>query len=106
MSIQLYNLARPSFIRCLKRAVVFFLIIVISACEQTQPVMTQVPPPAVSTYVISMNSVGDYREFVARTLASKKANLTARVILTSASFGTNGSRRLKSTSGAIARVCG
>ena len=79
MSIQLYNLARPSFIRCLKRAVVFFLIIVISACEQKQPVMTQVPPPAVSTYVISMNSVGDYREFVARTLASKKANLTARV---------------------------
>ncbi|MGB1262353.1 MAG: efflux RND transporter periplasmic adaptor subunit [Cognaticolwellia sp.] len=79
MYIQLNNLAKFSFRHLAKYGLVLSASVVLSACGQKEPVMTQAPPPAVSTYVISMNSVGDYREFVARTVASKKADLTARV---------------------------
>jgi len=48
------------------------------ACGQ-QEVKTKPPAPAVSVYTISTEDIGSYREFVARTEASKEANLRARV---------------------------
>lgn len=48
------------------------------ACGETVQ-MSETPPPAVSTYIIKTEDIGSYREFVARTQASKEANLRARV---------------------------
>ncbi len=48
------------------------------ACGETVQ-QSETPPPAVSTYVIKTEDIGSYREFVARTEASREANLRARV---------------------------
>ncbi len=48
------------------------------SCGKKEPVMKH-PAPAVSVYTISTEDIGSYREFVARTEASKEANLRARV---------------------------
>ncbi len=48
------------------------------ACSEPQaPAKT--PAPAVSTYEVQVKEIGSYREFVARTEASKEASLRARV---------------------------
>ena len=52
----------------------FFLL---SCGEEQQQVKT--PPPAVSVFKVEMQPVGRYREFVARTEASKEVELRARV---------------------------
>jgi membrane fusion protein (multidrug efflux system) len=52
--------------------------VLLSACGKTE-VAQQAPPPAVSVYKIKTQEIGKYREFVARTVASKEANLRARV---------------------------
>ncbi|MGL1955919.1 MAG: efflux RND transporter periplasmic adaptor subunit [Colwellia sp.] len=53
-------------------------LLILTACSQPEE-KRQTPPPAVSVYQINTEEVGSYREFVARTQASKKANLRARV---------------------------
>jgi len=70
------KLSSPRFIR--NTAIVATLLI-ITACGQKEQTVQKAPPPAVSTYVVSMDKIGDYREFVARTVASKEVELTARV---------------------------
>lgn len=79
MSIQLSNFSNFSSLRFIKSAAILTALLSISACEQQSQVAQQAPPPAVSTYVVSMDKIGDYREFVARTVASKEVELTARV---------------------------
>ncbi|HBY87956.1 MAG TPA: efflux transporter periplasmic adaptor subunit, partial [Colwellia sp.] len=54
------------------------LSLTLSACGKEE-VKAKPPAPAVSVYAIQSKSVGGYREFVARTEASKEANLRARV---------------------------
>lgn len=50
----------------------------LSGCGQPE-VKIQPPAPAVSVYKVKSQSVGGYREFVARTQAYKEADLRARV---------------------------
>jgi membrane fusion protein (multidrug efflux system) len=50
----------------------------LSACSKEE-VKRKTPPPAISVYTIKTDEIGGYREFVARTVASKEANLRARV---------------------------
>jgi len=50
----------------------------LTACGE-QEVKVKPPAPAVSVYTIKTQPIGGYREFVARTEASKEANLRARV---------------------------
>ncbi|TYK65641.1 efflux RND transporter periplasmic adaptor subunit [Colwellia echini] len=50
----------------------------LSACSEPE-VKMQPPAPAVSVYSIKAESIGGYREFVARTEAFKTADLRARV---------------------------
>ena len=78
MFTQLNNLSIFSFKYLAKYIVVAIFSVFIIACEQKQQTVPPAPP-AVSTYKVSMDKVGNYREFVARTVASKKADLTARV---------------------------
>ena len=61
-----------------KVCIIALLPLTIFACGQ-QEVKRKPPAPAVSVYTISTENIGSYREFVARTEASKEANLTARV---------------------------
>jgi membrane fusion protein (multidrug efflux system) len=79
MFIQLNNLSKFSSLRFVKTASIIAALLTLSACGQKEQVARKAPPPAVSTYMVSMDNVGDYREFVARTVASKEADLTARV---------------------------
>ena len=72
------SLTQPLFTG-LKIGLLGALTLVISACEKQSEVKQAPPPPAVSVYEIKTESIGGYREFVARTLASKEANLRARV---------------------------
>ena len=59
--------------------VVFGLLsLTLMACSKEE-VKVKPPAPAVSVYSIQSQSIGGYREFVARTEASKEANLRARV---------------------------
>jgi membrane fusion protein (multidrug efflux system) len=48
------------------------------SCGQAE-VKSKPPAPAVSVYTVSQENIGSYREFVARTEASKEADLRARV---------------------------
>ncbi len=79
MPIQLNNLLKFSPLRIVKRIAILTTLLAVSACGQKEQIAQKAPPPAVSTYVVSMDKVGDYREFVARTVASKEVELTARV---------------------------
>ncbi len=79
MFIQLNNLSKFSPLGFVKATAIITAMLIISACGQKDQVAQQAPPPAVSTYVVSMDKIGDYREFVARTVASKEVELTARV---------------------------
>jgi membrane fusion protein (multidrug efflux system) len=54
------------------------LTLTLTACGKEE-IKAKPPAPAVSVYSIQSKSVGGYREFVARTEASKEANLRARV---------------------------
>lgn len=54
-------------------------LLLLSACSDKSAEKPQMPAPAVSVYTIQSEDVGSYREFVARTIASKEVNLTTRV---------------------------
>ena len=56
-----------------------FSTIVLAACGEAEVTQRVAPAPAVSVYQINTQEIGQYREFVARTVASKEANLRARV---------------------------
>lgn len=56
-----------------------FSTLILSACGETEVTQKAAPAPAVSVYQINTQEIGQYREFVARTVASKEANLRARV---------------------------
>lgn len=62
----------------LKITLISLLSIGLFACSEPEQ-QKKAPPPAVSVYEIKTEQVGGYREFVARTEASKEANLRARV---------------------------
>jgi len=49
------------------------------SCGQAEQVKKVPPAPAVSVYEITVNEIGSYREFVARTVASKEVDLRARI---------------------------
>ena len=55
------------------------LILFVSSCGDTTSEKAFIPTPAVAVYAIKTEQIGYYREFVARTLAAKEANLTARI---------------------------
>jgi membrane fusion protein (multidrug efflux system) len=79
MPIQLKNLPKNSSALMFKSTVVLAAALLMSACGQKEQIAQKAPPPAVSTYVVALDEIGDYREFVARTVASKEVELTARV---------------------------
>ena len=54
-------------------------ISVLSACGKAEQPQMASPAPAVSVVSVSAQPVGAYREFVARTVASKEVSLKARV---------------------------
>lgn len=51
----------------------------VTACEKPTPEQAKSPPAAVSVYKVNTQPIGAYREFVARTVASKEVSLKARV---------------------------
>ncbi|MEY8213671.1 MAG: efflux RND transporter periplasmic adaptor subunit, partial [Colwellia sp.] len=57
---------------------IIFISLTFFGCDQATPKVA-VPKPAVSIYQVKNQALGSYREFVARTQASKEANLVARV---------------------------
>lgn len=63
----------------LPRSGILFAMFLLSACGQKEEEHITPPPPSVSIYSVTVDKVGDYREFVARTVASKEVELTARV---------------------------
>lgn len=79
MFIQLNNMSKLSSPRFIRNTAIVATLLIITACGQKEQTVQNAPPPAVSTYVVSMDKIGDYREFVARTVASKEVELTARV---------------------------
>jgi len=57
-----------------------FLLSTFTLMSCGEQAVKQAPPkPAVSVYTVTSSTLGDYREFVARTEASKEANIRARV---------------------------
>lgn len=74
------NLAQQSHYqeKFIKISLLSLFSLTLLACGQ-QEVKTKPPAPAVSVYTIATENIGSYREFVARTDASKEANLRARV---------------------------
>lgn len=62
-----------------KILIVSFSTLILAACGKAEVVQQTAPAPAVSVYQIKTQEIGQYREFVARTVASKEANLRARV---------------------------
>ncbi len=62
-----------------RTALLTLLSLSLFACGQAEQKATNAPAPAVSVYQIKADEIGSYREFVARTQASKEANLRARV---------------------------
>lgn len=62
-----------------KILIVSFSTLILAACGKAEVVQQAAPAPAVSVYQIKTQEIGQYREFVARTVASKEANLRARV---------------------------
>jgi len=57
---------------------IIFISLTFFGCDQATPKVA-VLKPAVSIYQVKNQDLGSYREFVARTKASKEANLVARV---------------------------
>jgi len=55
------------------------IALTIVSCGKAEQVKKVQPAPAVSVYNISVNEIGSYREFVARTVASKEVDLRARI---------------------------
>ncbi|MFT6209141.1 MAG: membrane fusion protein (multidrug efflux system), partial [Colwellia sp.] len=67
---------QPILFRISLLSVMTFIVI---SCGQVEQVKTAAPAPAVSVYQIKVNEIGSYREFVARSVASKEVDLRARV---------------------------
>jgi len=61
-----------------KNIFIFILSVALFSCGQAEKKVAT-PKPAVSVYQIQSQELGNYREFVARTQASKEAELIARV---------------------------
>lgn len=55
------------------------IAITVVSCSQAEQAKKPMPAPAVSVYEIKENEIGSYREFVARTVASKEVDLRARI---------------------------
>jgi membrane fusion protein (multidrug efflux system) len=71
----------PSFVthnKIIKLSLLFSLPFILMACGEKAPQKAP-PKPAVSVYTIQSDVIGDYREFVARTEASREAKIRARV---------------------------
>ncbi|SEL67122.1 membrane fusion protein, multidrug efflux system [Colwellia chukchiensis] len=79
MLIQLQNKFTLSSIRLVTKCVLLSVLCLLSACGDKQSSSHTAPPPAVSTYQVNIEKIGQYREFVARTMASRTAQLIARV---------------------------
>jgi len=58
---------------------IVFISTILIACGKKEQTTKEMPAPAVTVYEVNAEQVGNYREFVARTVASKEVNLTARV---------------------------
>ncbi|MBA6349378.1 efflux RND transporter periplasmic adaptor subunit [Colwellia sp. BRX8-9] len=67
---------QPILFRVSLLSVMTFTVI---SCGQVEQVKIAAPAPAVSVYQIKVNEIGSYREFVARSVASKEVDLRARV---------------------------
>lgn len=66
------------FTKRFKATLLSVILLALFACSE--PKKQAAPPaPAVSVYQVQTQEIGGYREFVARTEASKEANLRARV---------------------------
>ncbi|NQZ24271.1 MAG: efflux RND transporter periplasmic adaptor subunit [Colwellia sp.] len=55
------------------------IVFVVASCGKAEQIKKAPPAPAVSVYDITVNEIGSYREFVARTVASKEVDLRARI---------------------------
>jgi len=65
------HLVKTTLITCMA-----FLLL---ACGKPEQAASPAPAPAVSIYSVGTENIGDYREFVARTAASKEADIRTRV---------------------------
>lgn len=66
------------FTKHFKATLLSVMLLMLSACSEPKQQVAP-PAPAVSVYQVQTQEIGGYREFVARTEASKEANLRARV---------------------------
>jgi len=77
------NIERSAKLLTDKKMIQFSTVILLStflfACGKKEQVKKPMPAPAVTVYEVQSEQIGSYREFVARTVASKSVNLTARV---------------------------
>lgn len=60
-------------------AISLLSVLVIAGCGKQEAPQKEMPAPAVSVYKVSKSEIGKYKEFVARTEASKEASIVARV---------------------------
>jgi len=67
---------KPTFSGVSLLSIILFGVV---SCGQAEQAKRVAPAPAVSVYEIKMNEIGSYREFVARSVASKEVDLRARV---------------------------
>ena len=58
---------------------VLILAVSLLSCSEAEKKTVTAPAPSVSVYEVDSEEIGNYREFVARTVASKTASLRARV---------------------------
>ncbi|WP_339898885.1 efflux RND transporter periplasmic adaptor subunit [uncultured Gilvimarinus sp.] len=68
-----------SAVRCASVVMVAAAALFMVGCSDNSEQLASTPPPAVAVYEVRSKPVGTYREFVARTEASKKVDLKARV---------------------------
>ena len=58
--------------KCHKIAILFSTLLFTLACGKQEQAGPKAPAPAVTTYVIESDNIGQYSEFVARTAASSR----------------------------------
>jgi membrane fusion protein (multidrug efflux system) len=67
---------KPTFSGVSLLSIILFGVV---SCGQAEQAKRVAPAPAVSVYELKVNGIGSYREFVARSVASKEVDLRARV---------------------------
>jgi len=67
---------KPTFSGVSLLSIILFGVV---SCGQAEQAKRVAPAPAVSVYELKVNEIGSYREFVARSVASKEVDLRARV---------------------------